>query len=231
MSDLIQKQFKFVQINDYGDLFLDVPEGYQFFQFLEKNMPSYNQGQGPSTVILAVFVSYEPMLEAVKRVEKKSFEDLKKRKEYLEKEYQEKIANMNLEITFSEVIKKFRLGDTIYYYADGYSVEPEAKAHIKSFTLAEVHLTKSKVQMKEDRTADNDYSSYHLELVGWGEKSVPSMAWKTREEAIEGSKDYHRKRLKEKFEKEAEAKKLAEEAKKKEEEEILRKAEEIKNKK
>ena len=217
----IQKEFLFQEVsNSYRDYKMIVPSGYEFFHFLERETSN-----GYST-ILAVFIAYQPLKDKVKEMEKENSERLEKFKKELENNFTKRVGTMQLEERFSDVLKKFKIGDTVYYYQDGYGVQEKIEDHIKSLTLSEVILYREEVRVNGNKQVYDE----QLSLRGWNENTKTENAFKTRDEAIVGKKEYHENRLREKKEKDKKDKIAFEEKKKLEEVEILRKAEEIKNK-
>ena len=227
----IETEFYFQDISPYGSTQIAIPEGYEFFQFITKSQSDYNS-HNIITSVIAVYKKHKEWGEVVADLAKSKGEfQVSLRKEYDQK-FAEQVKNMKLEQAFSDILTKFKLGDYVYYYSDGYGSygkDDNITDHIKSFSLASVVFEKSAVSIQGK--SEPEIGTPWLVLKNWNEQVGPHLAYKTKEEAIEGSKAYHQERMDKKEEERANAEKLAAERKQKEEEEILKKAEEIKNKK
>ena len=228
---MIETEFYFQEISPYGNTQIAIPEGYEFFQFLTKSQSDYNT-HNTTTSVIAVYKKHKEWGVIVADLAKSKGEfQVSLRKEY-DTKFAEQVKNMKLEQAFSDIITKFKLGDYVYYYSDGYGSygkDDNIADHIKSFSLASVVFEKNAVSLEGE--LDKDSGRPWLVLKNWNEKIGPHLAYKSKEEAIEGSKAYHQERMDKKEEERANAEKLVAERKQKEEEEILKKAEEIKSKK
>jgi len=219
----VQKKFKFQQFSLYGEYTMDIPVGYEFLQFVESNGQSY-----------AVLIETLPLKEALKDIENEYLERSKRDREANEKILNEKIKTLGINKVFSDLITNFKIGDSAWYYSQyvsGYNADNDIlEDHIKRFTIDSIILEKGQIKAKKLESDEDDYY-WNLIVHGWNERAHYSELYKTKEEAIEGSKERHAKMLQEKELAKKNAEKLAIEKKKKEEEEILRKAEEIRKSK
>lgn len=223
---MTQKEFKFEQVSTYGNYTMNIPEWYDFVEFL----PMQDGSGYPKQ--LAVFVKNVPFSDAIKEIEDRHKENIERYKKDLDEEFAKRVGNMELEKTFNDIITRFRLDDYVYYYTDyvGYNKKDEnIEDHLETMKLNSVMLTKTQVAIKWD-VAGNEYEQ-SIVLCEYGKTLRPDRAFKTKEEAIAGSQEYHDARMKKKQEEAYNAAQEEKKRKEKEEADILAKAEEIKNRK
>lgn len=228
METNVLKEFYFQDVNSYNNQTLQVPEGYEFMQFLSVDGgPNNSYGR-----IIAVYKKDIPFKEAIEAINKRSNESLETQKKYLEEQFAKRVKNMQIEQAFSEIITKFKLGDSVYYYDEyvsSYGKSEICADHIKSFSLDAVVFEKEVVSINGHNDIDGNQQSAWLVLKNWDKKVHPNKAYKTKEEAIIGSQEYHDAKLKQIEEDKKKAEALAVENKKKRDAEILAEAEKIKN--
>lgn len=221
----IQKEFRFETVSAYWNYTMNIPEWYDFMEFL----PVENW-QGYSNPV-AVFVKNIPFSDAIKLVEERYKESTERYKKTLDEEFAKRVGNMQLEKTFNDIITRFNLDEYVYYYEDyaRNGKDENIEDHITSMRLVTVSLSKTQVSIKWD-IEGREYQE-QLILCEYGKQLSPKVAYNTKQEAITWSQEYHNARMKKKQEEADNALKLAEERKAKEEADILAKAEEIKNRK
>jgi hypothetical protein len=220
------KKVRLEQLSIYGsEQSVNIPDGYQFDKIvsLETGSGDYRQ-----TNVYAVMLEDAELSELKDRMQATFDSELERQKKYLEEQYAIKIGNLNLVQSFSDIISKFKIGDQAYYYKEYVSSLADDKlieSHIEGFYIDKIELRKEDgvIIEKDDSTAWP--TTFYI---GGSKNNNVTKIYKTKEEAIVSSKDYHDKlqevkRLaKEKSDAEACARKI------REDEEILKKAEEIK---
>jgi hypothetical protein len=212
MENKITTELLFQQIYSFNGI-QPIPEGYEFLRLHSDN----NGG------LYMILKKLETLMVVKDKLKESYDKSLESQKNYLEQQYKEKINKLDLEKTFSEIIKNFKIGDTCYYYQKP-SYKVEIENCIKSFSISEIHLTKQSIQVD----GKDDY--LNLRILGWSNNQNWKDIYKTKELAISENKEAHEKLMKEFEEKIANAEKEKKEKEKLAEEEILRKAEEIKKK-
>lgn len=190
-----------------------IPDGYEFLQmFVDK--------EGHMSI---AFKKNIPISEYLIKLNKKNEDRINEKIKKLENDYKKKIDNLNIEKTFSEILKNFKIGDTCYFY-DNYNSIVDIDRCIKSFIITNISLFEDKIQI-----TNKDDQYLNLYVNGWENKQHWKKIYKTKEDLIKACATQHQDFINEL--KEKEQKRINEQEQKRinEENEILRKAEEIKN--
>lgn len=228
----LPKKYKFEVVSGYGEFSITAPDGYEFQEFIVLPPSVNSNGYTNYPEVRAVFVENIEVSELINNIEERKKKEIETAKTDIDRKFQEKIKKMELEQIFSEIITKFNIGDTVYYYQEMlYYDNVSLEQCIKSFTLSSVVYEKEQVGIVKDK--NDDYAGKYLVLKGWSERNqkiTVANAFKTKDEALEKSVEYHNRKVKEWDDKQKEYKEKQAKAEKEKEEEILRKAEEIKAK-
>ena len=223
------KKIRIIPLSYNGESTIEIPDGFQFDRVItiETISPQYTNSSP-----YAVMLEEATLQELAKKMQKGFDDSLASREKYFAEQYEKKIKSMDLLQAFSDLVSKFRVGDTAYYYSEytrGFLDGNLIESHIESFTINSIELRDNAVRTIEKSKSPDDYKQ-EFYAVNYNSVQNVTTLYKTKEEAIEGSKEYHEQLQKLKADARLKSDAEAILRKREEEAEILRKAEDIKSK-